>query len=89
MGDENPTVVSLRGGSLPMTDCNHGVVDVLRDALARAEGGEIDHVAIAYTDKDGTPGGTYDGKPSFVVYAMARLIRRVHTYVDEKEKSHA
>lgn len=83
-------VVGLRG-ELPTVnaEANQGCIDILRDALARAERGEIDHVAVAYTDKDGAPGGTYDGKPSFVIYAMSRLSRRVHAWVDHKEAERA
>lgn len=76
------TVVVETSDSNPV---NHGVVNILRDALAMAERGEIDHVFIAHADKDGGVGGMYDGKPSNVILAAERLMRRLHEYLDRKE----
>lgn len=72
-------------GEQPAEEVNNGVVGLLRDALARALRGGIEHIAIVYTDKEGNPGGTYDGKPSHILFALARMERRVHNYVDGKQ----
>jgi hypothetical protein len=77
-------VVSLSGEPVAEVPYNRSVVDLLNDAIARAKRGEIEHLFIAYTDKDGGAGGTYDGKPSFLLFAAARLQRRIHEYVDSK-----
>lgn len=75
----------LHGAQLPTGDINQGVVDLLRDALAKALAGEIQHVAVVYADKDGDTGGSYDGKPATLLFALARMGRRIHAGVDKRE----
>ena len=48
---------------------------------------EAGPVAIAYTDKDGGPGGIYDGRPSHCLLAISRLERRIHRVTDGLEAS--
>lgn len=62
-----------------------GIVDILRTALEIAERGQLTSIFIAYADRDGSPGGVFDGKPSSVTYAVSRLMRRFHRQIDERE----
>jgi len=83
MGD----VVSLatrREFILPEGEQCQGAVALLQDALVRARRGEIQSVFLSYTDKEGNAGGCWDGKPSFLLMSAARLVRRIHNYMDGK-----
>lgn len=82
-------VTPLYGGLPPAgaaSEINNGCVSLLRDALAKALTGEIQHVAVVYADKDGDTGGSYDGKPATLLFALARMGRRIHDGVDKREK---
>jgi hypothetical protein len=80
-------VVSLRTRReyvLPDTPQNQGVVALLKAALARAERGEIQNVFFAFTDGEGNAGGSWDGVPSLLLMAAARMVRRIHNNLDGK-----
>lgn len=62
-----------------------GIVDILRTALEIAEHGQLTSIFIAYADRDGSPGGVFDGEPGSVTYAVSRLMRRFHRQIDERE----
>lgn len=81
-------VVSLTGGEPPRppVEANAGIVELLRQALTRAINGEIQNIAIVYTDGDGDVGGTFSGRPSQVLFALARMERRIHKSVGKVEK---
>jgi hypothetical protein len=81
------TVVSLqtrREFVLSDAPQNAGAVALLKDALVRAERGEVQNVFLAYTDSEGSAGGTWDGRPSYLLMAAARLVRRIHNKLDGK-----
>jgi len=53
-------------------EVHQGCVLLLRDALARAERGDIQSIVIAYADAKGNTGRMYDGVPPHILYALKR-----------------
>jgi hypothetical protein len=82
---ENSNVVSIKTGraiEIPSGIVKHSIVSLLEDSLIRARRGEIDSILIAYADNDGNTGGVWDGRASYLLLAAARLIRRIHNWID-------
>ncbi len=79
-------VVSLSGAPVPVAEGREmpRFLTLLNDAIVRVRRGEIANLAIIYTDDAGNAGGTYDGKAASLLFAMARLERRIHQKVDDE-----
>ena len=83
MPDE--TVIPLRPTIMLPVRPNQGTIDLLRAALDMALKGEMQHLALAYTDDKGGAGGMYDGKGAYLLAAIARLEHRIHDWMDVEE----
>jgi hypothetical protein len=77
-------VVTIGGEKMPEPVGKPSVVDTLRNALAMAERGEIEHVVVAYAGAEPKhmTSNKWAGTTSLLMYAMQRALHEMNLEID-------